>query len=130
MTSLRSVARLSARYNAAFADVPWLTEPGLRTPAYRDHVSWHLYTVQIDFSGIRKTRTQVMTELRKQGIGCQVLYIPVYLQPWYRQTYGYAHGKCPIAEDYYRRALSLPLYPALTDADVQRVVDAVHSLYG
>jgi perosamine synthetase len=117
-----------ARYNADFADVPWLTTPGLCTPANRDHVSWHLYTVQIDFSGIRKTRTQVMMELCKQGIGSQVLYIPVHLQPWYRKTYGYARGKCPIAEAFYEQALTLPLYPALTDEDMWRVIKAVRSL--
>lgn len=117
-----------AHYNAAFADVPWLITPGLRTPANRDHISWHLYTVQIDFKAIGKTRTQVMTELRQKGIGTQVLYIPVHLQPWYRKTYGYARGKCPVSENYYRRALSLPLYPAVTDIDVRRVIDAVHAL--
>jgi dTDP-4-amino-4,6-dideoxygalactose transaminase len=105
-----------------------LTVPGLGVPANRNHISWHLYTLQIDFSGIRKTRTQVMTELREQGIGCQVLYIPVHLQPWYMKTYGYARGKCPIAETFYAKALSLPLYPALADEDVWRVIKAVRSL--
>jgi perosamine synthetase len=117
-----------ARYNRAFSDVTWLTTPSVRAPVNRDHISWHLYTVQIDFKAIGKTRTQVMTELRQKGIGAQVLYIPVYLQPWYRKTYGYALGKCPIAEAFYAQALSLPLYPALTDEDVWRVIEAIRSL--
>jgi perosamine synthetase len=117
-----------ACYNAAFADVPWLTTPGLRAPASRDHISWHLYTVKIDLAEIRKTRSQVMIELRKQGIGSQVLYIPVHLQPWYRKNYLYGVGKCPVAEDYYGRALSLPLYAGLTDDDVGRVITAVRSV--
>jgi perosamine synthetase len=117
-----------ARYNAAFGDIPWLTTPGLRPPARCDSISWHLYTLQIDFAGIRKTRTHVMTELREQGIGCQVLYIPIHLQPWYRQTYGYAPGKCPVAERFYQRCLSLPLYPDLTNEDVDRVIAAVEVL--
>ncbi len=82
----------------------------------------------MDFQSLGKTRTQVMAVLRQKRIGCQVLYIPVYLQPWYRQTYGYAPGKCPAAEDYYNRALSLPLYPAMTNADVERVISAIHGL--
>ena len=53
---------------------------------------------------------------------------PVHIQPWYRQTYGYAPGKCPNAEAFYAQALSLPLYPALTDADVQHVIQAVRAL--
>ena len=69
-----------------------------------------------------------MMELREQGIGTQVLYIPVHLQPWYRKTYGYGEGKCPHAESYYGKALSLPLYPSMTDSDVQKVVSAVKSL--
>jgi perosamine synthetase len=117
------------RYNSAFSDLPWLTVPGLSDSANRDSISWHLYTVQIDFERLVKTRTQVMGELRRCGVGTQVLYIPVHLQPWYRQHYGYAPGKCPIAEKYYRRALSLPLYAAMTEADVERVISAVVGLW-
>ena len=119
-----------ARYNAALADLPWLTTPGLRNPADRDYISWHLYTVQIAFEKIGKTRTQVMTELRNRGVGTQVLYIPVHLQPWYRQRYGYGPGKCPVAEECYRHTLSLPLYPAMTEADVDRVIGIVRDLSG
>jgi dTDP-4-amino-4,6-dideoxygalactose transaminase len=91
-------------------------------------LSLHLYTVQIDFPRLVKTRTEVMQELRDKGVGTQVLYIPVYLQPWYRRTYGYAPGKCPNAEEFYARALSLPLFPAINDADVQKVIHAVLAL--
>jgi UDP-4-amino-4,6-dideoxy-N-acetyl-beta-L-altrosamine transaminase len=119
-----------ARYNAALAGLSWLTTPGLRDPANRDLVSWHLYTVEIDYVAIGKTRTRVMTELREQGVGTQVLYIPVYLQPWYRRAYGYHTGKCPVAENHYRRALSLPLSPAMSDQDVQRVIKAVRAVGG
>jgi dTDP-4-amino-4,6-dideoxygalactose transaminase len=69
-----------------------------------------------------------MNELRQKGVNTQVLYIPVHLQPWYRNTYGYGPGKCPVAEDFYKHALSLPLYPAMSDADVDRVIGAVDGL--
>ena len=117
--------QIVAHYNEALAGIPTLVTPGLRQPASRDHISWHLYTVQIDFEALGQTRTQVMTRLRQRGVGTQVHYIPVYLQPWYRQTYGYRPGMCPVAESYYRRALSLPLFPAMTDPDVERVIDGV-----
>ena len=117
-----------ARYNDAFAQLDWLTSPALRNPADRDYISWHLYTMQIDFSKLGKTRTEVMSELRQQGIGTQVLYIPVHLQPWYRNMYGYEQGKCPVAESYYTRALSLPLFPAMSDNDIQKVISAVRDL--
>lgn len=115
-------------YNQAFADSPWLTTPAVIREDNRPHISWHLYTVQIDFKQLGKSRTQVMSDLREQGVGSQVLYIPVYLQPWYRKTYGYQPGKCPNAEEYYAQALSLPLYPTMTDSDVELVIRTVKNL--
>ncbi|MEI6655141.1 MAG: UDP-4-amino-4,6-dideoxy-N-acetyl-beta-L-altrosamine transaminase [Verrucomicrobiota bacterium] len=136
--------QIVAHYNEALADLPWLTTPGLRPPSsvlcplssdlrpptsdLCPPISWHLYTIQLDFLALGRTRTEVMAALRQQGVGTQVLYIPVHLQPWYRKTYGYAPGKCPNAEAFYTQALSLPLYPALTDDDVQDVIHAVRAL--
>jgi perosamine synthetase len=149
-----------ARYNEAFAILPWLTTPKvaswleeqavscleasepisktlqLSSPAScvselnvsPCRISWHLYTVLIDFENIGKSRSQVMTELRAKGVGSQVLYIPVHLQPWYRSTFGYSFGKCPVAEHYYSLALSLPLYPAMKNDDVEQVIVAIKSL--
>ena len=125
---IRRRREIVAVYNAAFADLPWLATPGLRNPGDRDEISWHLYSVQIDFAALGKTRSDVMRELRERGVGSQVLYIPVHLQPWYRRTYGYARGKCPVAEQFYLSTLSLPLYPALTHADLDRVIGAVRAL--
>lgn len=117
-----------AAYNTAFADLEWLRTPGLRNPDDAATTSWHLYTAQIDFTALGRTRTQTMAELRAAGIGSQVLYVPVYLQPWYRKTFGYGPGKCPVAEAFYTRALSLPLFPAMSDADVGHVIASVHAL--
>jgi UDP-4-amino-4,6-dideoxy-N-acetyl-beta-L-altrosamine transaminase len=136
--------KIASCYNQAFSNLDWLKTPALDSdsPATRNPIpvtgfdfcyqlsdlSLHLYTVQIDFPRLGKTRTEVMQELREQGVGTQVLYIPVYLQPWYRRTYGYAPGKCPNAEHFYARALSLPLFPAMNDADVQKVIRSVLAL--
>lgn len=118
------------QYNAAFADVPWIATPALSRPAEKDLTSWHLYTVQINFSAISVSRTEVMTALRTKGVGTQVLYIPVHLQPYYRKHYGYGPGYCPVAESFYSKALSLPLYPAMSDQDVNTVIEAVCALSG
>lgn len=114
-----------AAYNAAFAGLDWIVTPGLRDERDAATTSWHLYTVQMDFASLGCTRTQAMADLRAAGVGTQVLYIPVYLQPWYRRTYGYAPGKCPVAEAFYSRALSLPLFPAMTNDDIAQVIEAV-----
>jgi UDP-4-amino-4,6-dideoxy-N-acetyl-beta-L-altrosamine transaminase len=123
--------QIVAHYNKSLANLDWLKTPALApwliSPT-ENLISWHLYTVEIDFPRLGKTRTEVMQELREQGVGTQVLYIPVYLQPWYRRTYGYACGKCPNAERFYARALTLPLFPAMTDAGVQKVIHVVLAL--
>lgn len=120
--------KIAAMYNEAFADLPHLITPGVKIELDRDEISWHLYTVLIDFQKFGKTRSEVMQKLREQGVNTQVLYIPVYLQPWYRQNYGYQVGKCPNAEAYYAKALSLPMYPAMTDIDVHKVVESVSAI--
>ncbi len=119
---------IAARYNEALADLPWLKTPAVRQEENRSQIAWHLYTVQIDFEQLGKSRSAAMQELRDQGIGSQVLYIPVYLQPWYRNTYGYQPGKCPNSEAYYAKALSLPMYASMTDADLEQVIMTVLNL--
>lgn len=136
---IRRRQEIASRYNSVFPSLDWLKIPSFAvndssTSAASDFcfdlkdLSLHLYTVQIDFEQLEKTRSSVMQELRDKGVGTQVLYIPVYLQPWYRRTYGYDIGKCPNAEKFYTHALSLPLYSSMTDEDVERVVGAVMAL--
>lgn len=82
---------------------------------------WHLFAVLIDFEEIGKDRNSVMSSLREVGIGTQVHYIPVHLQPYYQNRYGPAD--LPGAERYYHRTLSLPLHPGMTTDDVATVLD-------
>lgn len=121
-----------AKYNQGLAGLPWLTCPGLSGwlgEQGRALMSSHLYTVQVDFEALGRSRTEVMAELVEKGIGTQVLYIPVHLQPWYRARYGYGPGKCPIAEAYYGKALSIPLFPAMTDEEVDYVIGGIRGLW-
>jgi perosamine synthetase len=115
-------------YNEAFSQIEAISTPELKLTKNHDATSWHLYTVQIDFLKLGKSRSEIMAKLRDFGIGTQVLYIPVYLQPWYRKSYGYQSGKCPHAESFYAKALSLPLFPAMSQADVDLVVQIVREV--
>jgi len=117
-----------ARYNSSFVELDWLSVPKVFHPRNKELISWHLYTVGIDFQKIGKTRSQIITELRDKGIGAQVLYIPVHLQPWYREQFGYGPGKCPNAEKAYSSILSLPLFSNISDKEVDVVIDSVKSL--
>lgn len=89
---------------------------------------WHLYVVQIDFAGLGISRARVMARLRQAGIGSQVHYLPVHLQPYYRRRYG--EIDLPGARAYYDRVLSLPLFPAMTEEDVARVAAALAAIVG
>ena len=116
---------ITEAYNQSFQTLENIETPA---PVAVGRSAWHLYVAQINFPNIGKTRAQVMAELKERGVGTQVHYIPVHLQPYYREKYGYAEGKCPHAEAYYEKALSLPLYPSMTDEDVQTVIQAVRDV--
>jgi dTDP-4-amino-4,6-dideoxygalactose transaminase len=112
---------LMARYRDLLAPLAPLVR---LAPAPTDCVpAWHLCTLLIDFAAVGTSRAQVMAALRARGIGSQVHYIPVHLQPYYRRRYG--ELRLPGAESYYARCLSVPLFPGMADGDVDRVVDAL-----
>lgn len=90
------------------------------------HSAWHLYPVMFDFEQMGMTRSAVMKALAEQGVGTQVHYIPVSSQPYYKRLYG--DQVFPGAESYYGRVLSLPIFPAMTDRDVERVVETIKSV--
>lgn len=108
-------AAIWARYDAALADVE-----SVRRPVQRDGVDpvWHFYAVRI----LEGRRREVFDKMRAAGIGVQVNYIPVYWHPAYADL-GYQRGMCPNAEAFYAEELSLPLFPDLTDDQVDQVVD-------
>ena len=85
-------------------------------------------SVLIDFEAAGRSRREVVDALRARGVGTQVHYIPVHTQPWYREQFGTAPGDCPAAEAYYDRCLSIPLFPAMTDWDVDQVIQTILGL--
>jgi dTDP-4-amino-4,6-dideoxygalactose transaminase len=90
---------------------------------------WHLYMIRLDLTAIRKTRREIFESLRAQGIGVNVHYIPVHLQPDYARL-GFTPGMFPEAERYYEECITLPLFPRMKDADVARVRDALIQAIG
>ena len=98
------------------------------TPHYSKETALHLYTVLVDFKKLGKTRNECMKSLKRDGVLTQVHYIPLNLQPYYQQHYGYTDEGYPNAVEYYRCCLSLPLFPAMNNEDVNIVVDAIKKL--
>ena len=99
----------------------------IQTLTVRDNVThaYHLFVLLLDFDRFGVSRARVMNRLRESGIGTQVHYIPIHLQPYYRRRYGTGHGNFPNAENYYKQALSIPMYPDLTESDCERVVSSL-----
>ena len=107
---------IAERYDAAFADAEIVIPPYVAPDV--EH-AYHLYVIQVS------NRREVFERLRSEGIGVQVHYIPVHLQPYYRDNFGFKHGDFPVAEEYYSRCLSIPIFPGMTDDDVDYVVQKV-----
>ena len=113
------------RYNDAFRDVPNMKTPFEADPG---NANFHLYVPLFDFKAMGRTRTELMGALLERKILTQVHYIPVHIQPYYQEHFGTGPGDFPAAEEYYSRALSLPLYPSMTDEDVECVIETVMEL--
>ena len=118
---------LASRYDRLLEDLRFI-RPLERRPG-TEH-AYHLYPVRIDFKALGRSRAQVMTDLAEDGIGTQVHYIPVHLQPDFRAALGTGPGDCPRAEAIYQELLSLPLFPALREADQDRVADSLARILG
>jgi perosamine synthetase len=115
---------IAQRYGEALADLEELMLPA--EPAAGARHGRHLYVIR--HRGGAKARRRLYDGLRERSIYAQVHYLPVYLHPWYRDTYGYSRGLCPAAEEYYAGCLSLPCFPALTPAEQDTVITAIREL--
>jgi UDP-4-amino-4,6-dideoxy-N-acetyl-beta-L-altrosamine transaminase len=113
---------LADRYDLLLADSGLLLPK--RHPLTKS--SWHLYVIGWNEERTGKSRRAAFEELRAKGVGVNVHYIPVHLQPYYRRL-GFSEGQFPVAEQYYKNALSIPLYAGMSDATQDRVIAALAS---
>ena len=90
--------------------------------------SWHLYTICLQLRRLQLDRAQFIEELRKRGIGTSVHWQPLHMHPYYRQTYGYASRDLPVACWLYPQIVTLPLYPDLSDEDVEYVCHSIKAV--
>jgi perosamine synthetase len=116
--------QIARMYDRAFVGIP-----EVRPPAVRSDVShaYHLYVVRLQTERLRADRATIFSALRAEGIGVNVHYIPVPWHPFY-QRLGHQKGSWPRAEDAYERMISLPIFPAMSDSDVEDVIEAVRKV--
>lgn len=118
---------LAERYQEALSDWPQWTLP--QAPAYDQMHAWHLYTPRINEEVAGMDRNQFMQAMKDLNIGTGLHYRAVHLYPYYRQAFGFNPGDFPHAEDAGDRIVSLPLFPSMTDAEHDRVLDVMYKIF-
>lgn len=114
---------LAQHYNQAFSGTNF-------TCPYQDeetYSAFHLYPIQLCLEKLKKTHIDIFSELKSAGIGINLHYIPVHMQPYYKQK-GFNRGDFPIAEAYYSKVISLPLFPSMTQAQIDKIVSSVKNI--
>lgn len=114
---------LAKRYSEALSDLP-ITTPYMHPETYS---AFHLYVIRLKLNEIKKTKKEVFEFLHKKGIGLNVHYIPVHIQPYYKKQ-GFEYGQYPEAENYYEEAISLPLYPSMNKDDQNYVIQSLKEI--
>jgi dTDP-4-amino-4,6-dideoxygalactose transaminase len=114
---------IAQQFDAAFASLPLVLPP--KAPPGDEH-AWHLYVVRLG-DAARVTRDQFIERMFDQGVGVSVHYIPLHLQPYWREAYRLEPEQFPVSQHVYDRAISLPIYPRMSDGDVETVVRAVRA---
>jgi perosamine synthetase len=113
-------------YNLAFNANPALQIPPADSSSRRH--SWHLYSLRLNLDLLTIDRKQFIEELKKRGLGCSVHWMPLHLHPYYREHYNYHKGLFPKAESLWLRQISLPIYPSMTEAERDYVIESVEAV--
>lgn len=113
---------IAQHYSEAFSELPEVETPA--NPAHMEH-AWHLYMLRLNLERLKITRNAFIQALTKANIGSSVHFIPLHLQPYYRESYRLAADDYPAALYIYQRVISLPIYAGMSDEDIQDVIAAV-----
>jgi len=124
---LRRRREIAGRYDAEFRSMPSIAPLKLKEDILH---AYHLYVIKIVPEKCATAKKDVFGALRAKGIGANVHYIPVHLHPFYMREYGTSIGECPVSEEAYAQIISLPLFPAMGDREIGRVIDGVRQAVG
>jgi len=115
---------IAAQYDAEFGNMPEISIPEVIPNC---QPAWHLYVLRLNLDKLKAGRSEIFCALKEEGFGINVHYIPVYWHPYY-QRLGYQKGLLPVTEATYERIFSIPMFPMMTDEDIQDVFRAVHKV--
>lgn len=111
-------------YNRVFKDNPYFDIPIERQDSLSSH---HLYPIRLK-DRFKKNKKEIFSKMRAKGLGVQVHYMPVYSHPFYRKL-GFKRSMCPVAEDFYQREISLPIYPSLNERELSYIIKIVFEVF-
>ena len=120
-----SRACIARKYTQALASMDAFHIPPVSSDVQH---AWHLFVVLVDSGKLQIHRDRVIEELRERGIGTAVHFIPLHLHRYYQENWGYRAGDFPVAEKYFDRCISLPIYPGMTEDEVNQVIDAMDDI--
>lgn len=130
MAQLKKLNTLLARrtaiaqmYHQVLSLLPEIETPPMGSDLFQH--SWHLYVIKLNLDSLSVDRARFVDEMKALGIGVSVHFIPLHMHSYYKACYGFQPSDYPVAYETYQRIVSLPIYPKMTDADVERVIDAV-----
>ena len=120
--------KIAVAYSAGLREPPLDELVELPPEAPDGSHAWHLYMIRLQLDRLSIDRGEVFEALKARGIGSSVHFMPLHLHPYYRRRWGYSAADLPIATDEYPRVLSLPIWPGMSSADVERVVGTLREI--
>lgn len=116
---------IASRYRDSLADIEEIELP----PQSTDRVhSWHLFPIKLHLKRLSIKRNEFIDELKQEGVGCSVHWRPLHLHPYYQETFGWKAEQFPVATEVWERLISLPIFPSMSDEEVQHVIRAIRGL--
>ncbi|MCG6913217.1 DegT/DnrJ/EryC1/StrS family aminotransferase [bacterium BMS3Abin03] len=121
-TMWKSRQNIAAKYTAVLKDLDTIE---LHTVKPDRESSWHLFPIRLHLNRLTKNRAQIINELKEENIGVGVHFMPVHQHLYYKETFNLSNKDYPVASSVFPRLLSLPIYPGMTDENVDRVIDII-----
>ncbi len=116
---------IARKYDKAFKELPLILPP---KASGEDLHAWHLYVIRLD-NMVKKSRDDFIELMKQKGVGCSVHFIPLHIQPWWKNRYNFEESDFPITFDIYQKTISLPIYTKMTDNDQNKVIQSVYEFF-
>ena len=115
---------IAKRYDDAFVELSEYFEP----LEQKYESAYHIYVIKLKLENLKALRDEIFKALKAEGLGVNVHYMPIHLHPYYKNNSGTEEGLCPVAENVYKRIITLPIFPTMTEGDIKDVIEIVRKV--